>query len=170
MAGGGTFTSDQQVGHTTSDAQVVPTTQRTRVTYIQAAGVASGGVILKSGGASGTSNYPTKSRYETGSYGYRPLEDFFTWNFTPSSDNTAIRLYFRWHGGFGYRGINVYLKGGNQGHTNDVPSYGWTSGDQNGEWWYNSWGKDVEAEIRFEVHGASHNNTGIDEGLSLIHI
>ncbi len=54
MAGGGTFTSDQQVGHTTSDAQVVPTTQRTRVTYIQAAGVASGGVILKSGGASGT--------------------------------------------------------------------------------------------------------------------
>ena len=54
MAGGGTFTSDQQVGHTTSDGQVVPTTQRTRVSYIQAAGVASGGVILKSGGAAGT--------------------------------------------------------------------------------------------------------------------
>ena len=126
---------------------------------------ANGGGNTGSGGASGTSNYPTQSRYETGSYGFRPLEDFFTWNFTPSSDNTAIRLYFRWHGGFGYRGINVYLKGGNQGHTNDVPSYGWTSGDQNGEWWYNSWGKDVEAEIRFEVHGASHNNTGIDEGI-----
>ena len=54
MAGGGTFTSDQQVGHVTADGQVVPTTQRTRVTYIQAAGVASGGVILKSGGAAGT--------------------------------------------------------------------------------------------------------------------
>ena len=54
MAGGGSFTSDQQVGHVTADGQVVPTTQRTRVTYIQAAGVASGGVILKSGGAAGT--------------------------------------------------------------------------------------------------------------------
>ena len=51
---GGTFTSDQQVGHTTIDAQVVPTTQRARVTYIQAAGVSSGGVILKSGGSAGT--------------------------------------------------------------------------------------------------------------------
>ena len=51
---GGTFTSDQQVAHTTGDAQVVPTTQRARVTYIQAAGVSSGGVILKSGGSAGT--------------------------------------------------------------------------------------------------------------------
>ena len=51
---GGTFTSDQQVGHTTGDAQVVPTTQRARVTYIQAAGVTSGGVILKNGGSGGT--------------------------------------------------------------------------------------------------------------------
>ena len=54
MAGGGTFTSDQQVGHVTADGQVVPTTQRARVTYIQAAGVSSGGVILKSGGSAGT--------------------------------------------------------------------------------------------------------------------
>ena len=54
MAGGGTFTSDQQVGHVTADGQVVPTTQRTRVTYIQAAGVANGSVILKSGGSGGT--------------------------------------------------------------------------------------------------------------------
>ena len=54
MAGGGSFSSDQQVGHTTSDAQVVPTTQRARVTYIQAAGVTSGGVILKNGGSTGT--------------------------------------------------------------------------------------------------------------------
>ena len=51
---GGTFTSDQQVAHTTGDAQVLPTTQRARVTYIQAAGVSSGGVILKSGGSAGT--------------------------------------------------------------------------------------------------------------------
>ena len=42
MAGGGSFSSDQQVAHTAVDAQVVPTTQRARVTYIQAAGVASG--------------------------------------------------------------------------------------------------------------------------------
>ena len=54
MAGGGSFTSDQQVAHTAGDAQVVPTTQRARVTYIQAAGVASGGVILKNGGSTGT--------------------------------------------------------------------------------------------------------------------
>ncbi len=54
MAGGGSFTSDQQVAHTAGDGQVVPTTQRARVTYIQAAGVANGSVILKSGGAAGT--------------------------------------------------------------------------------------------------------------------
>ena len=54
MAGGGSFTSDQQVAHTAGDAQVVPTTQRARVTYIQAAGVANGSVILKSGGSGGT--------------------------------------------------------------------------------------------------------------------
>ena len=54
MAGGGSFSSDQQVAHTAVDAQVVPTTQRARVTYIQAAGVASGGVILKNGGSTGT--------------------------------------------------------------------------------------------------------------------
>ena len=54
MAGGGSFSSDQQVGHTTVDAQVVPTTQRARVTYIQAAGVASGAVSLLNGGSTGT--------------------------------------------------------------------------------------------------------------------
>ena len=54
MAGGGSFSSDQQVAHTAIDAQVVPTTQRARVTYIQAAGVTSGAVILKNGGSTGT--------------------------------------------------------------------------------------------------------------------
>ena len=54
MAGGGSFSSDQQVAHTTGDAQVVPTTQRARVTYIQAAGVASGAVSLLNGGSTGT--------------------------------------------------------------------------------------------------------------------
>ena len=49
MAGGGSFSSDQQVAHTAVDAQVVPTSQRARVTYIQAAGVASGAVSLKTG-------------------------------------------------------------------------------------------------------------------------
>jgi len=54
MAGGGSFSSDQQVAHTAIDAQVVPTTQRARVTYIQAAGVGSGAVSLKTNGSSGT--------------------------------------------------------------------------------------------------------------------
>jgi hypothetical protein len=54
MAGGGSFSSDQQVAHTATDAQVVPTTQRARVTYVQAAGVAAGAVSLKNGGSSGT--------------------------------------------------------------------------------------------------------------------
>ena len=53
MAGGGTFSSDQQVAHTAVDAQVVPTTQRARVTYIQAAGVASGNVKLYNGTGTG---------------------------------------------------------------------------------------------------------------------
>ena len=53
MAGGGSFSSDQQVAHTTGDAQVVPTTQRARVTYIQAAGVASGNVKLYNGTGTG---------------------------------------------------------------------------------------------------------------------
>ena len=54
MAGGGSFSSDQQVAHTAIDAQVVPTTQRARVTYIQAAGVAAGAVSLLNGGSTGT--------------------------------------------------------------------------------------------------------------------
>jgi hypothetical protein len=54
MSGGGSFTSDQSVAHAAADAQLVPTTRRARVTYIQAEGVASGSVVLKSGGASGT--------------------------------------------------------------------------------------------------------------------
>ena len=45
------FSSDQSVAHATADAQMVPTTQRARVTSIQAEGVASASVILKSGGA-----------------------------------------------------------------------------------------------------------------------
>ena len=49
MAGGGSFSSDQQVAHTAVDAQVVPTTQRARVTYIQAAGVSGGNVKLYNG-------------------------------------------------------------------------------------------------------------------------
>ena len=54
MAGGGSFTSDQQVAHTAGDAQVVPTTQRARVTYIQAGGASTSSVVLKNGGAAGT--------------------------------------------------------------------------------------------------------------------
>jgi|TARA_Y100000034_G_scaffold82723_1_gene99091 hypothetical protein len=46
---GGTFTSDQQAAHATSDGQLVPATQRARVTYIQAAGVANGNIKLYNG-------------------------------------------------------------------------------------------------------------------------
>ncbi len=46
---GGTFTSDQQAAHATADGQLVPATQRARVTYIQAAGVAGGNVKLYNG-------------------------------------------------------------------------------------------------------------------------
>jgi|TARA_B100000989_G_scaffold261204_1_gene212135 hypothetical protein len=55
MSGGGSFTSDQSVAHATSTAQMVPTGQRARLTSIQAKGnSASGSIIFKTGGASGT--------------------------------------------------------------------------------------------------------------------
>ena len=56
MAGGGTFTSDQQAAHATADGQLVPATQRARVTYIQAAGVAGGNVKLYNGTGTGAGN------------------------------------------------------------------------------------------------------------------
>ena len=52
--GGGSFTSDQSSAHATATAQMVPTTRRARLTSIQAKGNASGSIIFKSGGASGT--------------------------------------------------------------------------------------------------------------------
>jgi len=52
--GGSSFSSDQSVVHLTADGQMVPLTSRARVTSIQAEGVASGSVSLKSGGAAGT--------------------------------------------------------------------------------------------------------------------
>ena len=55
MAGGGNFSSDQGSAHATSTAQMVPTTRRARLTSIQGKGnSASGSVVFKSGGASGT--------------------------------------------------------------------------------------------------------------------
>ena len=54
MSGGGSFTSDQSVAHATADGQMVPLTQRARVTYIQAEGVADASVVLKDGGVGGT--------------------------------------------------------------------------------------------------------------------
>ena len=48
------FSSDQSVAHAAADAQMVPVTQRVRVTYIQAEGIANAAVVLKDGGASGT--------------------------------------------------------------------------------------------------------------------
>ena len=55
MSGGGSFTSDQSVAHATSTAQMVSLNKRARLTSIQAKGnSASGSIIFKSGGASGT--------------------------------------------------------------------------------------------------------------------
>ena len=48
------FSSDQSGAHAAADAQMVPVTQRARVTSIQAEGIANAVVVLKSGGAAGT--------------------------------------------------------------------------------------------------------------------
>jgi len=48
------YTSDQLVAHATADGQLVPTTQRARITGIQAEGAASSSVVFKSGGSGGT--------------------------------------------------------------------------------------------------------------------
>jgi hypothetical protein len=48
------YTSDQLVAHATADGQMVPTTQRARITGIQAEGAASSSVVFKSGGSGGT--------------------------------------------------------------------------------------------------------------------
>ena len=52
--GGGSFTSDQSVAHAAADAQMVATGKRARLTSIQAKGNASGSIIFRSGGGSGT--------------------------------------------------------------------------------------------------------------------
>lgn len=55
MAGGGSFSSDQSSAHATSTAQMVGTGKRARLTSIQGKGnSASGSVIFRSGGGSGT--------------------------------------------------------------------------------------------------------------------
>ena len=48
------YSSDQLVAHSTTDGQLVPTTQRARITGIQAEGAASSSIVFKSGGAGGT--------------------------------------------------------------------------------------------------------------------
>ena len=48
------YTSDQLVAHATGDGQMVPTTQRARITGIQAQGAASSSIVFKSGGSGGT--------------------------------------------------------------------------------------------------------------------
>ena len=55
MSGGGSFTSDQSVKHSTSTEQMVPTSRRARLTSIQAKGnSADGSIIFRTGGGSGT--------------------------------------------------------------------------------------------------------------------
>ena len=54
MSGGGSFTSDQGSAHAIATAQMVAQNKRARLTSIQAKGNASGSIIFKSGGASGT--------------------------------------------------------------------------------------------------------------------
>jgi len=52
--GGSSFSSDQSSAHAIATAQMVPTTKRARLTSIQAKSNASGSIIFKSGGGSGT--------------------------------------------------------------------------------------------------------------------
>ena len=52
--GGGSFSSDQSSAHATATAQMVAQNKRARLTSIQAKGNASGSIVFKSGGASGT--------------------------------------------------------------------------------------------------------------------
>jgi len=55
MSGGGSFTSDQSSAHATATAQMVGTGRRARLTSIQGKGnSASGSIIFRSGGATGT--------------------------------------------------------------------------------------------------------------------
>ena len=65
--GGGSFSSDQSSAHATSTAQMVSLNKRARLTSIQAKGNASGSIIFKSGGASGT----TIATYLFGTEGFR---------------------------------------------------------------------------------------------------
>ena len=54
MSGGGSFTSDQSVKHSTATEQMVPTSRRARLTSIQAKGnSANGSIIFRTGGATG---------------------------------------------------------------------------------------------------------------------
>ena len=50
------FSSDQLVAHATADGQMVPATQRARITSIQAAGVASSIVKFYNGTGTGAGN------------------------------------------------------------------------------------------------------------------
>tara|TARA_A100001015_G_scaffold26227_1_gene29438 strand:+ start:672 stop:1001 length:330 start_codon:yes stop_codon:yes gene_type:complete len=50
------YSSDQLVAHRTSDGQLVPATQRARITSIQAAGAASSGIKLYNGTGTGAGN------------------------------------------------------------------------------------------------------------------
>ena len=55
MSGGGSFTSDQSVKHSTSTEQMVPTGRRARLTSIQGKGNSTrGSIIFRTGGATGT--------------------------------------------------------------------------------------------------------------------
>mgnify|MGYP001248011931 FL=1 len=53
--GGSSFSSDQSSAHATGTAQMVPTTQRARLTSIQGKGnSATASIIFRTGGATGT--------------------------------------------------------------------------------------------------------------------
>ena len=50
------YTSDQLVAHATADGQMVPATQRARITSIQAAGASGAGIKLYNGTGTGAGN------------------------------------------------------------------------------------------------------------------
>ena len=77
MSGGGSFTSDQSVKHSTGTEQMVPTSRRARLTSIQAKGNSTdGSIIFRSGGATGTV-IATYLFGEEGLYMYLPGSGIF---------------------------------------------------------------------------------------------
>jgi hypothetical protein len=67
------YTSDQLVAHSTTDGQLVPATQRARITSIQAAGAASSSIKLYNGTGTGAAGTVLIATYIFGTEGLEVL-------------------------------------------------------------------------------------------------